>query len=165
MSLRRAHSAPIQRSLFERSDVTTVGRVPFSILGSPQERRDVLGWIMRAGLGALFIAIGMSKFNADPHGMWFQIFEKIGFGQWFRIVAGVMQVAGGVLFLFPGTCRFGAISIAATMIGAVVTDIVILGNPIMVVAPGALLAAIIIVGFRDPTLDSTIAMLEKRKRR
>src|SRR5262249_14376289 len=147
MSPRRAPSAPIQRSLFEPSDVTTVGRAPFSMLGSAAERRDVLGWLMRAGLGALFVAIGTSKFNADPHGMWFQIFEKIGFGQWFRILAGVMQVAGGVLFLFPGTCRFGAASIAATMIGAAVTDVVVLGNPVIVVAPGALLAAVVIVGF------------------
>jgi hypothetical protein len=35
----------------------------------------------------------------------------------------------------------------------------------MIVAPGGLLAAVVIVGFRDPTLDSTIATLEKRKRR
>jgi hypothetical protein len=83
---------------------------------------------LRAGLGALIIVIAVSKLNADPHGMWFHIFEKIGFGQWFRIVAAVMQIGGGVLLFFPGTCRVGAVSIGATMIGAVVTDIVVLGN-------------------------------------
>ena len=136
---------------------------PFSLLGSPQQRRDVVGWVLRAGLGALFIAIGLSKFNADPHGMWFQIFEKIGFGQWFRILAGVMQVGGGVLLILPGTSRFGAASIAATMVGAMVTDIFVLGSPLMVVAPGGLLVAVVLAGFRDPALDSTIATLERRK--
>jgi len=115
-------------------------------------------------VGALFIAIGISKFNPDPHGMWFQIFEKIGFGQWFRVMAGVMQVAGGVLLFLPGTSRVGAAAIGATMVGAMLTDVFVLGNPIMVIAPGGLLAAVAIAGFRDPTLDSTIATLEQRKR-
>jgi len=120
---------------------------------------------MRGGLGALFIAIGLSKFNADPHGMWFQIFEKIGFGQWFRVLAGVMQVGGGALLFLPGTSRFGAASIGATMVGAILTDVFVLGNPIMIIAPGGLLAAVVIAAFRDPQLDSTIATLEQRKRR
>jgi hypothetical protein len=33
----------------------------------------------------------------------------------------------------------------------------------MVVAPGGLLAAVVIVGFRDRGLDAMIAMLERRK--
>lgn len=136
----------------------------FSVLGSPQQRRDVVGWLSRFALGMLFMSIGMSKFDADPHGMWFQIFEKIGFGQWFRITAGVMQVSGGALLLLPGTSRIGAAMLGATMVGAMVTDVFVLGSPLLVMVPGALLAAVLVVGFRDPTLDSTIATLEARKR-
>src|SRR4051794_32451748 len=102
--------------------MSSADRVEHAILGSPAERRDIVGWLLRAVIGAFFILVSLSKFNADPHGMWVQIFGRIGIGQWFRVATGITQLVGGVLFLFPGTCRIGA-ALAATMLGASVAHL------------------------------------------
>ena len=65
--------------------------------------------------------------------------------------------------MFPGTCRIGGALLAATMLGAVVADATVLGNPLLAFVPAALFAAVVIVALRDPSLDSTIATLERRK--
>jgi len=133
------------------------------LIGSPRERRDLIGWLLRLTIGSLFVLISLGKFNGDPHAMWYQIFAKIGFGQWFRVATGVIQLTGGILFLFPGTCRVGGAMLAATMLGAMLAQMTVLRNPLVVFIPGALLAAVVIVAMRDPSLDSTIATLERRK--
>lgn len=43
-------------------------------------------------VGVLFVFIGYTKFDGNPRGGWFETFERIGIGQWFRIFTGV---AGG----------------------------------------------------------------------
>jgi len=143
--------------------MSAIHRVLGAIVGSPKERRDVVGWLLRVGVAGLFILIGLSKLDDSPRGTWYQVFAKIGFGQWFRIATGVIQLAGGVLFVFPGTCRIGGALLAATMLGAVVADATVLGNPLLAFVPAALFAAVVIVALRDPALDSTIATLERRK--
>ena len=142
----------------------SIERVGTAIFGSSKERRDLMGWLLRSGLGGLFILISLTKFNAAPHSIWVQLFARIGFGQWFRVATGVIQLGGGILFLFPGTCRIGAAALGATMLGAVIAHLTILRDPLAIVFPGVLLAALVVVAFRDPTLDSTIATLERRKR-
>ena len=134
-----------------------------TILGSPAERRDIVGWLLRAVVGGFFILVSLSKFNADPHGMWVQIFGRIGLGQWFRVATGIIQLVGGVLFLFPGTCRIGGAALAATMLGASVAHLTVLHDPLSIIVTGALLAVVVVVTVRDPTIDSTIATLERRK--
>ena len=37
-------------------------------------------------VGLLFVLIGYTKFDSNPRGEWYQIFEQIGLGQWFRHV-------------------------------------------------------------------------------
>ena len=64
--------------------------------------------------------------------MWYQVFAKIGIGQWFRITTGVIQFSGGILFLFPGACRVGGAMLAATMVGAIIAQLTVLGNPIVI---------------------------------
>ena len=143
--------------------MSAIHRVLNVIVGSPKERRDVVGWLLRIGVAGLFILIGLSKFDDSPRSTWYQVFAKIGFGQWFRVAAGIIQLSGGVLFVFPGSCRVGGALLAATMLGAVVADATVLGNPLLAFVPASLFAAVVIVALRDPTLDSTIATLERRK--
>ena len=143
--------------------MSAIRRVITAIVGSPKERRDVIGWLLRLGLGGPFIVISLGKFDDNPRSIWYQIFAKIGFGQWFRVATGAIQLTGGILFLFPGTCRVGGAMLAATMLGAVVADSTVLGNPVLAFVPASLFAAVAIVALRDPTLDTTIATLERRK--
>ena len=84
-------------------------------------------------MGALFVYVGYTKFNGDPKGPWFQIFEQIGLGQWFRIFTGITQTAGGVLLMFRRTVTIGAILTGSTMVGAALVDAFMMGSPIVIV--------------------------------
>ena len=95
----------------------------------------------RVGLALLFVGIGYTKFNSDPRSEWVAIFDRIGFGQWFRFLAGAMQVAGGLLFLFRRTMTVGAALLASTMLGAVVVDFLMV--PPFMFIPLMLLFAIV----------------------
>jgi putative oxidoreductase len=98
----------------------------------------------RVGVSVLFIVIGYTKFNDDPTGEWYRIFEQIGIGHWFRYVTGIIQVAGGALMLFRRSLVFGAAFLACTMVGAACVDFFLLGSPLGI-APLMLLFVIAVV--------------------
>ena len=56
------------------------------------------------------------------------MFEKIGFGQWFRYVTGSLEVTGAVLLLLPRTAALGGWLLAAVMIGAIGTHLFLIGG-------------------------------------
>ena len=84
-------------------------------------------------VGVFFVLIGYTKFDGDPKGMWYQTFQQIGLGQWFRVLTGVMQVTGGVMMYIPKTLVVGAALVTATMLGAAVVDLFVLGQPFFIV--------------------------------
>jgi uncharacterized membrane protein YphA (DoxX/SURF4 family) len=95
-------------------------------------------------VGLLFVVIGYTKFDGNPRGEWYQIFERIGLGQWFRWFTGVMQVTGGLLMCVPKTMVYGAATLTCTMIGAVLVDLFVLRGPFFIV-PFFLAIVIVIV--------------------
>ena len=56
------------------------------------------------------------------------MFDKIGFGQWFRYVTGSLEVIGALLLLVPKTAAIGGWRLATVMIGAVGTHLFIIGG-------------------------------------
>ena len=133
------------------------------LIGTRRELTDVRGWLLRILVALLFVLFGLGKFNSDPRGEWFRIFARIGFGQWFRVATGLIELIGGLLFLLPGTARLAAGPLAATMLGAMIADVFVLGNPLFAMIPAAVLALVLIVAFRDPSLDDTISTLQRRR--
>ncbi|MGJ7613049.1 MULTISPECIES: DoxX family protein [unclassified Variovorax] len=100
---------------------------------SPTQRRVV--WGIRILLALAFGAAGVSKLAGVPQMV--QVFDAIGFGQWFRYVTGLVELGGVVLLLVPATGFFGGLLLAATMVCAVATHVVLIGgNP----APAVVLA-------------------------
>lgn len=94
--------------------------------------RRLLRALPRLGLAAFFLFVGYTKFDGDPKGGWYEIFEQIGLGQWFRVFTGVMQVAGAVLIAFRRTITVGAVLLGATMLGAAAVDLWLMG-PVAVI--------------------------------
>jgi len=84
-------------------------------------------------IGVLFVFIGYTKFDADPKGAWYEVFERIGLGQWFRVLTGVMQVGGGLLMCVPRTMVYGAALLTCTMLGAVFVDVFVIRMPLFIV--------------------------------
>ncbi|SDJ03067.1 DoxX family protein [Variovorax sp. OV700] len=104
-----------------------------SAFSSPTQRRIV--WGVRILLALAFGAAGTAKLAGAPQMV--QVFEAIGFGQWFRYVTGVVEVGGAVLLLVPATGFLGGLLMAVTMVFGVATHLVLIGgNP----APAMVLA-------------------------
>jgi putative oxidoreductase len=56
------------------------------------------------------------------------LFDAIGIGQWFRYVTGLIEVGSAIALLVPSFAVFGALALAATMVGAIVTHFFIVGG-------------------------------------
>jgi len=95
-----------------------------STFSSPTQRRIV--WGVRIVLALAFGAAGIAKLAGAPQMV--QVFEAIGFGQWFRYVTGAVEVVGAVLLLVPATGFLGGLLLTATMAGAVATHLVLIGG-------------------------------------
>ena len=68
------------------------------------------------------------------------LFDAIGIGQWFRYVTGLIEVGSAIALLVPSIAVFGALALVATMVGAIVTHLFIVGgSPAM---PAILLARV-----------------------
>src|SRR5437870_11988525 len=108
------------------------------LLDEPRGPFDVVRkWAPRLAVALLFFLVGTNKFAA--HTEWVRIFERIGFGQWFRYFTGVLQAAGALLVLIPRTFPIGILILACTMAGAMAAWIFFLGEPFAFVFPAALL--------------------------
>jgi len=97
----------------------------------------VILWTLQIVSAALFLFSGTLKLSGAP--MMVEMFGAIGLGQWFRYFTGGLEVISAVLLLVPSLARFGALALAVTMVGAILTHLFIIGgNPAV---PVALLAA------------------------
>ncbi len=108
-------------------------------------------WLPRLALAVAFLGIGASKFR-DP--MWVRLFDKIGFGQWFRYLTGAMQIGGAVLTLVPRLALLGITLIVCTLGGAVIVWVAF-GQPFAAIIPGTLLAVVLAIGFAEYGRDQT----------
>ena len=95
---------------------------------TPQRGKAIALWILKIALGLAFVAAGFSKLAGAPPMV--AIFAKIGFGQWLRIITGLLEVAGAIGLFVPRFTFFAASLLAAVMAGAVGFHLTMLGgNP------------------------------------
>jgi len=97
----------------------------------------VVLWALQIASAAMFLFSGTLKLTGAP--MMVQLFAAIGLGQWFRYFTGGLEVISAVLLLVPSLARFGALALAVTMVGAILTHVFIVGGSPAV--PIALLVA------------------------
>jgi putative oxidoreductase len=118
------------------------------VLTAPRVRTTAL-WILQILAAAMFLFSGSLKLTGAP--MMVQMFDVIGVGQWFRYVTGTIEVAGALLLFVPSLALFGAVALALTMVGAIITHLFIVGGSPVI--PIVLLAATV-----------TIAQLRRNER-
>ena len=127
-------------AIVERDLLSTPDRVPAF---------DTIGWVLRLAAAAVFVAVGVSKLESDP--FWVQMFAKIGLGDWFRYLTGVLQVIGGLLFLIPRAAYAAAALAGGTMAGAIVVHLFVLGTGVGgAIIPFVLLVFVVAVALRQP---------------
>lgn len=93
---------------------TTRGRVATAAL-----------WILQLGVAAMFLFAGSLKLGSAPEMV--ATFDLLGLGQWFRYATGGIEVIAATLLLLPRVAVLGALLLVPTMIGAIVTHLVIGG--------------------------------------
>lgn len=62
---------------------------------------------------------GIAKFVGPGH--WQELFRSWGYPQWFSLVVGALEIAGGIALLIPRLALYGALVLGAVMLGAMGT--------------------------------------------
>jgi len=83
-------------------------------------------WILQIGAAGMFLMGGFFKLSGDPRMV--ELFDAIGFGQWFRYVTGSWEVLGAVLLLIPRLSGLGAWLLVGAMLGGVATHLFVVGG-------------------------------------
>ena len=83
-------------------------------------------WIVQIALAGMFLLAGGSKLLGAPAMV--GLFDAIGIGQWFRYLTGLIEVGSALALLVPSIAVFGALALLATMVGAIVTHLFIVGG-------------------------------------
>jgi putative oxidoreductase len=103
----------------------------------------VLLWALQILLGAGFIAIGIRKFQ-DPS--WVRMFARWGYPDGFYMVIGALELAAGMLLFIPRVASYGALLIAAIMVGAAATH-AIHGETARIAPPLVFLVLVSVIGW------------------
>lgn len=107
---------------------------------------------IKSVLTLAFIAAGGAKLMGVE--MMVGTFEAIGFGQWFRYVTGIIEVGAAVLLWVRGREAIGAGLLVATMIGAVLAHLVVLGPSAVPAIILGVLAAVILWTHKQQLLSA-----------
>jgi uncharacterized membrane protein YphA (DoxX/SURF4 family) len=102
---------------------------------------------LRVLLTLAFVAAGGAKLLGVA--MMVHTFDTIGFGQWFRYLTGAIEVGGGILLWLPGRQVLAAALLGATMVGATLAHLLVLGPSAMPAIVLGLICAGIIWLHRD----------------
>jgi len=104
--------------------------------------RRIGAWTLQGIIAAAFLAAGAAKLAGVPFMV--DLFNQIGLGQWFRVVTGVVEIAGAVALLVPGLASIGALWLGGTMVGAVATHLFVLHtSPVPAIVLGVLNALVV----------------------
>jgi len=122
---------------------------------SVRPTRRIGAWAVQAIVAAAFLAAGSAKLAGVPFMV--DLFQQIGLGQWFRVMTGVVEVAGAVALLIPGLASIGALWLGGTMVGAVATHLFVLHtSPVPAIVLGLLNALIVYL-----RRDELVALLRR----
>jgi uncharacterized membrane protein YphA (DoxX/SURF4 family) len=94
-------------------------------------------WLIRTSVSLLFLVYGLEKFSNQPGTQWVKLFAEIGWGVWFRYLAGVVEIAGALLVLIPHLVMFGFAVLGTTMGVATFVVAFVLHKPAQSLFPGA----------------------------
>ena len=134
-------------TLFAQAHVATAA--PFSP-STTSRARTVALWAAQIVVAGMFLVAGGFKLAGAPEMV--GLFDAIGIGQWFRYLTGSIEVIAALFLLTSRLAPFGALLAIPTMIGAVVTHLLVVGgSPVIPLVLLALSSAIAWVRRRQLT--------------
>src|SRR5258708_4264006 len=146
---------PLRYLVYQSIDINIMSRLFRRIeMATGQKKGKMITlWLLRVVVGLAFLAAGGSKLAGAPAMV--AMFAKIGFGQWFRILTGLLEVAGAIGLFVPRFAVYAASMLAVVMVGAIGFHLTRLGgNPVPPIV--LLLLAILIVWLSKRTSRSEV---------
>ncbi len=92
---------------------TLISEMNMAAAEAASKGRTIAIWVLRVVLGLTLLAIGAAKLTGAAQTV--QLFAAIGWGQWFRDLTGLLDVAGAVLLFVPRWTCYGAVLLACTV--------------------------------------------------
>ena len=108
--------------------------------------RFITLWTLSGIVALAFLAAGGSKLAGATAMV--ELFDKVGLGQWFRYVTGLLEVVGAIGLLISRYAFYAAALLAMVMVGAIIAHVTVLGT-----SPAAPVVLLVLSG--------TIAYLRK----
>ncbi len=85
-------------------------------------------WALRILLGLVFLAVGTTKLTGTGNTV--EYFTAIAWGQWFRYLTGIADIAGAALLFLPRWTFYGAVVLTCSAaLGTLISLTVLRGNP------------------------------------
>ncbi|PUB10405.1 DoxX family protein [Yoonia sediminilitoris] len=106
---------------------------------------------LRGLLTLAFVAAGGAKLVGVE--MMVGTFDAIGVGQWFRYLTGALEFGAAILLWLPGRQVLAAALLGATMVGAVLAHLFILGPSAVPAVILGLICTAVIYLHRDQIAD------------
>jgi len=96
----------------------------------PKRRaRNIALWVLQVlTAGPLLLAAAAKLTGAEPSA---STFEAIGWGDWFRNLVGLLEIAGVVALFVPLLAGLAALAFVGLMAGAVVTEAFVTGGGVV----------------------------------
>ncbi|SFR99910.1 DoxX family protein [Yoonia litorea] len=104
--------------------------------------------VARVLLTIAFVMAGGAKLAGAAQMV--DVFEAIGLGQWFRYLTGVIEVGGAAMLWYKPTRILGALLLGATMVGAIIAHVLVLGPSTLPAIILGILTVIVIRFERQP---------------
>jgi len=116
--------------------------------------QTVVTWLAKLTVAVILLQTLFFKFTGAEESVY--IFTTVGAEPWGRIGSGVIELIASLLLLFPAAAPIGAALAMASMAGAILTHLTLLG--IEVKGDGGLLFALALTAF----VGSAIVLLVRR---
>jgi putative oxidoreductase len=111
---------------------------------APRRKAHVALWVLQVLLGAAFVMAAATKFTRYPEVV--ETFDRIGFGDWFMYLIGILEVAGAIGLVIPALSGVAGLALAGLLTGAILTQL-LLFSPSTAVTPAAYLVPLAIIAW------------------
>jgi putative oxidoreductase len=95
-------------------------------LPTASKGRIITLWTLSGLVALAFLFVGGGKLAGTT--TMIELFDKVGIGQWFRYLTGLLEVSGGIGLLIPRYAFYAAVLLDIVMIGAIITHVAVVGG-------------------------------------
>lgn len=81
----------------------------------------ITGWIFVWATAAFFFQGGIQKLTGSNQMI--EMFNDLGYSDWFRLAVGLLEVAGAILLAVPRSTHYAAAALSVLMIGATISEL------------------------------------------